>query len=167
MFALLRMRFGSAVRTKAGIALIGALLVGGAGTAMAMATAHSQLPSTAGLSGATASSTAHSDDRSGASKTPGATKTDDQDDQDDKQCTGSTSATPAAHSDDGSEHESSTPSATRAAGQSDDEANEHESTQDDQDECGRSTASHTPEPTERPEGTHTAGATPTKGPGDD
>jgi hypothetical protein len=184
MFAFLRGGLGNALRTKVGLALIGALLVGGGGTAMAMATANGHTPFGSALSSST-----HSDE---AGKTPGGTKTADKDDQD-EDCTSGTHATPSAHSDDGSEHEGGTPSAhasptahsddaseheggtpsaTRAAGQSSDEANEHESAQDEQDECAKSTTTRTPhpEPTERPEGTegtHSAGPTPTKGPGGD
>jgi hypothetical protein len=150
MFALLRAGLGNALRTKVGLALIGALLVGGGGTAMAMATTHTQLPFGTALSALT-----HSD---AAGKTPGTNK----DDQDEgctsgAHATPSAHASPTAHSDDASEHASGTPSATRSAGQGDDDANEHEGAQDDQDECGTSTATHTPhpEPTERPEGTHT------------
>ena len=155
MFGLL----GNALRTKVGLALIGALLVGGGGTAMAMATANGHTPFGSALSSSASSTHSESDE---AGKTPGATK-DDQDED----CTSGTLTTPSAyasptaHSDDASEHEGGTPSATRAAGQtSDDEANEHESTQDEQDECAKSTTTRTPapEPTERtdgPEGTHT------------
>jgi len=157
MFALLRDGLGHALRTKVGLALIGALLVGGGGTAMAMATANGHTPFGSALSSSTHS---ESDE---AGKTPGATKTADKDDQD-EDCTSSTHATPSAHSDDASEHEGGTPSATRAAGQGDDEADEHESAQDEQDECAKSPASRTthPEPTERPEGpegTHTPSPT--------
>jgi hypothetical protein len=159
MLTLLRAGLGNALRTKVGLALIGALLVGGGGTAMAMATAHGQTPLGAALSS------------SASSKALGATKTtgkDGQDDQDDQGCTGSARATPTAHteSDDDSGHQSGMPSVHASpTAHSDSEANEHESSQDDQDECGKSTASHTPEPTERPEGTHTARPTPTNGPG--
>jgi hypothetical protein len=161
MFAVLWARLGSSLKTKVGLALMGALVVAGGGTALAMANAHEQLPVFSTF--AHASSTAHteSDD---ASKTPGA-----KDDADDRQCPASASASPTAHTDDGSDHASGTPSATRAASQSDDEANEHESSQEDRDEaaCEKSTATHTPEPTERPEGSHTPGPTPTTGSGGD
>src|SRR5215472_9185254 len=90
MFGLL----GRAFRTKVGIALIGALLVGGGGTAMAMATSTGHTPFGSSLS-STASS-GHSDE---AGKTPGATKSADQGDQDDQGCTSSASGTPGAHSD--------------------------------------------------------------------
>jgi hypothetical protein len=167
MFGLL----GRAFRTKVGIALIGALLVGGGGTAMAMATSTGHTPFGSALSSST-----HSDD---AGKTPGATKSAEQGDEDDQGCTSSTSGTPSAHSDsddasehasgtpsatgtpgahsdDASEHEVGTPSATKTASQGDD-ANEHEGSSDDQDECSKGTTTRTPapEPTERPEGTHT------------
>jgi hypothetical protein len=170
MFTVLRSGLGNALRTKVGLALIGALLVGGGGTVMAMATSHGQLPLAAALSS--------------SASTPHATRTAGKDDQDDQDECSSTHATPGANSgsDDRGEHESGTPSAhatltvhsdaaaihasgtpsaTRAAGQGDDEANEHESAQEEQDECSKSsTASRTPhpEPTERPEGpegTHT------------
>jgi hypothetical protein len=162
MFSFLRAGLGHAFRTKVGMALLGALLVGGGGTAMAMATSHAQLPFGAAL---TQSSATHSDS-DGGSKTPSATKTVNQEDtdQDDQGCTGSTGSTtgtPSTHadSDDASEHASGTPSATRSAGQGDD-ANEHEGSQDDQDECGgKSTTTRTPmpEPTEHPEATGTPG----------
>jgi hypothetical protein len=177
MLAFLWARLGSAFRTKVGIALVGALVLGGGGTALAIATAHGSPLSAWEVS-------------QSASSTPHATKTADQDDQDDQDCTGGAHATPGAHSDDGDdhesgtpsahasptahsddgdEHESGTPSATKAAGQGDDEANEHEGAQGDQDECGNGSATRTPhpEPTERPEGTHPAGATPTEGSGGD
>jgi hypothetical protein len=166
MFASLWARLGSTLKTKVGIALIGALVVGGGGTALAMTTAHQQLPVFSAFSHA--SSTAHtgSDD---ASKTPNAS----QDDQDDQQCTPRASTSPTTHADEGSDHESDhksgTPSATKTVGQGDDETNEHESGQNDQDEaaCGKSTATHTPEPTERPESTNTPGPRPTQGTGGD
>jgi hypothetical protein len=142
MVSFLPPGLGHAIRTKVGIAVIGAVLVGGGGTAMAMATSHARLPF--GAASSSASPT-----------TPGARTTGDQDNEG---CTGTPSAhaTPGAHSDsdDASEHTSGTPSATRAAGQGDD-ANEHEGSQDDQDECGgKGTATRTPhpEPTEGPGG---------------
>jgi hypothetical protein len=144
MFTFPRAGLGHALRTKVGIAVIAAVLVGGGGTALAMASTHTALPFAAG------SPTAHSD----------------QGDQDEQGCTSSATGTPSAHhdSDEGSDHESGTPSATRTASGGD-EANEHESSQDDQDECGKSTTTRTPGPesTEQPEGTHS----PTKGPGGD
>ena len=85
MFALLRGGLGNALRTKVGLALIGALLVGGGGTAMAMATANGHTPFGSALSSSTHS---ESDE---AVKTPGATKTADQDDQD-EDCTSSAHA---------------------------------------------------------------------------
>jgi hypothetical protein len=153
MFTSLRAGLGHALRTKVGIAVIAAVLVGGGGTALAIASAHPALPFGAALS-LSGSPTAHSD----------------KGDQDEQGCTSSATGTPSAHhdSDERSDHESGTPSATRTptAG---DEANEHESSQDDQDECGKSTATRTPGPesTEQPQGTHTPGPAPTKGPGGD
>jgi len=155
MFTLLRGGLGNALRTKVGLAVIGAMLLGGGGTAMALATAHAQLPFGDALSSAAPTTTASKDD------------------QDDQKCASGANATPAAHTESNddsahdSEHKSGTPSATKAAATGSDEANEHESSQDDQEECGKSTATHTPhpEPTERPEGTHTARPTPTNGPG--
>jgi hypothetical protein len=195
MLTFLRAGLGNAIRTKVGIALIGAVLVGGGGTAMAMATTHGQLPFGAAL---TQSSATHSDS-DGGSKTPSANKTADND-NDDQGCTGNTgntTGTPSAHadtdadaddgsahsgtpsanatpgthsdSDDASDHESGTPSATRTASQGDD-ANEHEGSQDDQDDCGaKSTTTRTPmpEPTERPEGTRVPQPTGTPGTGGD
>jgi hypothetical protein len=163
MFTFPRAGRGHAFRTKVGIALIGAVLVVGGGTAMAMAATHTALPFAAALS-LSGSPTAHSDE---GSKTPSATKTAGKDDQDDKGCTPSATGTPSAHSD--SDQESGTPSATGTATGGDNEANEHESSQDDQDECGTSTANGTPAPrsTEQPEGTQTPGATSTKEPGGD
>jgi hypothetical protein len=145
MFTFLRAGLGHALRTKVGIALIGALLVVGGGTAMAMASTHSALPFAAPSQSGSPPAHSDSEDR----------------------CTGSATGTPSAHSDsdEGSDHESGTPSATGTATHGDDEANEHESSQDDQDECGTSTANSTPAPrsTEQPEGTHT----PSKGSGGD
>ncbi|HZC78313.1 MAG TPA: hypothetical protein VE258_11215 [Ktedonobacterales bacterium] len=158
MFALLKARLGSAFRTKVGIALIGALVLVGGGTAMAMATSHGQFLSPLAASGTSASPTAHADD------------------QDDQACTGSANGTPTgaaasptAHADDGSDDRSGTPSATKVAGKDDQEGNENENAQEEQNEteCAKSNATRTPEPTEGPEGAHTPGPTPTKGPGND
>lgn len=158
MFALLRARLGGAFKTKVGLALIGALVVGGGGTAMAMATSHGQLLSNL----VAASPTAHSDGSSDATKAAG------KGDQDDKACTGTateTSASPTAHSGD----ESS--SATKVAGQDDQETNENAQDEQNETDCKGSSesseATRTPEPTERPEATRTPGPSPTSGPGGD
>lgn len=153
MYTYRRAGRGLALRTKVGIALIGALLVVGGGTALAMASTHGALPSLSG------SPTAHPNS-DGGTKTAG---------KEDEACTSSATGTPSAHSGDESDHASGTPSATKTATGGDDEANEHESSQDDRDECSTSTATGTPaaRSTEQPEGTHTPGSTPTKGPGGD
>ena len=152
MFALLIARLGGAIRTKVGIALIGALVVGGGGTVVAMATAQGEPGSNGVAPRTSATSTAHSDDSSNAGK----------DDQDDKACTANATATgaiasPTAHSDDSS-------SATKVAGKDDQEASENESAQDEQNET-ECKSGESPEATERPEGTHTPEAT--KGAGGD
>jgi hypothetical protein len=167
MFRFLRAGLGHTLGTKVGIALIGAVLVLGGGTAVAMASTHTALPFAAPLF-QSGSPTAHSESDEG-SKTPSATRTAGKDDQEDESCTSSATGTPSAQSDDGSDHESGTPSATSTATHGDDEANEHESSQDDQDECGTSKATGTPAPqsTEQPEEMQTPGPTPTKGPGGD
>lgn len=165
MFTRLIARLGGAIRTKVGIALIGALVVGGGGTVMAMATAQGQPRSNLVAPRTSASPTAHSDDSSSATKVA---------EKDDQDCTGSATgaiASPTAHSDDSS-------NATKAAGKDDQEANENESAQDEQNEnetecksgespeaTERPEGTHTPEATERPEGTHTPEAT--KGAGGD
>ncbi len=145
-------RLGGAIRTKVGIALIGALVVGGGGTVVAMATAQGEPGSNGVAPRTSATSTAHSDDSSNAGK----------DDQDDKACTANATATgaiasPTAHSDDSS-------SATKVAGKDDQEASENESAQDEQNET-ECKSGESPEATERPEGTHTPEAT--KGAGGD
>jgi hypothetical protein len=176
MFALLKAKLGSTFRTKVGIALIGALVLGGGGTAMAMATSHGQPLAALGASGTSASPTAHADDSADATKVAG------KGDQDDQACTGSANATatpsgaaasPTAHSGDGSDDRSGTPSATKAASQDDQEGNENENAQEEQNETechdGSTSpkATRTPEPTETSEGAHTPGPTPTGGPGGD
>jgi hypothetical protein len=45
MFALLRGGLGNALRSKVGLAVIGAMLIAGGGTAMALTTSHARLPS--------------------------------------------------------------------------------------------------------------------------
>jgi hypothetical protein len=143
MFSMLKSRLLAGIQTKVGLAIIGALVLGGGGTALAMTAAHGQLPNL----GAAASPTAHSgDDSSNAGK----------DDQDDKACTGTpttSDASPTAHSGDDSS------SATRTPDQDDHEGNETECEKGDgagtPEPTERPEGTHTPEPTERPEGTHT------------
>ena len=153
MFGGLMARLVRAVTTKAGIVLIGAVLLGAGGAAMAMASAHGQLLSGPGAS---ASPTAHAGD---------------QDDQDDTACTskGTPSSTATTH---GGGDAVQAPQATPTKAARDDDANEHEGTEHDGTECEGDddhspTGTHTPEPTERPEGTHTPQASPTKAPGGD
>ena len=123
------------IQTKVGLAIIGALVLGGGGTALAVTAAHGNL----GFN--QASPTAHSGDH--------------EDDQDDVACTGTpteSAASPTAHSGDDSSHSSS---ATRTPGQDDREGSETE--------CEKGDGTRTPEPTERPEGTRTPAATGTPG----
>ncbi len=149
MFSLLKSRLMAGIQTKVGLAIIGALVLGGGGTALAVTAAHGNL----GLN--QASSTAHSgDDSSHGGK----------DDQDDTACTGTpttSAASPTAHADDDSS------SATRTPGQDDREGNENECEKGDgtrtPEPTERPEGTHTPEPTERPEGTHTPASTGTPG----
>jgi hypothetical protein len=163
MFAGLKAAAGRVFGTKLGIALVGALVVGGGGTAMAMTGA----PASLIPDFAAASPTAHSGAASAAGQLhAGATATgqDDQDEQgeDDASCAGTPGAT-GADSDDSS-------TATTTAGQGGQEGSEHEGTAtagDDHDaECtGTPSASHTPGSDDGPEGTHTPQGT--QGPGGD
>jgi hypothetical protein len=149
---------GRGLKSKVGLALLGALVVGGGGTALAMSGAHLPLLSS---QLAPASSTGDSHDRASA------THAGDRDDQDDRACgTPGASASPTAHADD-TEDAHGTPSATRTAGGDDHEGSGSEKETD----CEGSGESHEgtpgPEPTEQPEGTHTPEATPTGGHGGD
>jgi hypothetical protein len=47
MVALLRGGLGNALRSKVALAVIGTMLIGGGGTALALTTSHAQLPSAA------------------------------------------------------------------------------------------------------------------------
>jgi hypothetical protein len=159
MFAWLKAAAGRVFKTKVGIALLGALVVGGGGTAMAMTGAQAPFISNFVAPSAAVSPTAHSDDSSTATKIAG------QDDEDGNAagCTGTPSTT-GADSDDSS-------TATTTAGHGDQEGSEHEGTAttgDDRDdaECAGtpsatrtpgsdddgSAATHTPEATQGPGG---------------
>jgi hypothetical protein len=158
MFGGLMARLVRAVTTKAGIVLIGAVLLGAGGAAMAMASAHGQIGANVSGPGASASPTKHAGDQ------------DEQNEQDDTACTstGTPSSTATTH---GGGDAVQGPQATPTKAARDDDANEHEGTEHDGTECEGDddhspTGTHTPEPTERPEGTHTPQASPTKGPGD-
>ena len=140
MFGGLMARLVRAVSTKAGIVLIGALLLGGGGVAMAMATSHGQIGRNVSGPGASASSTKHAGE---------------QDDQDDTACaskgTPTRTATPHGGGDDAMQAPQATPTKT-----ADDDAQEHEGRQHDGTECEGDDHSpqgmHTPEPTKRPSG---------------
>jgi len=140
--------------TKVGLALVAALLLGGA-SAMAMATTHGQPFANGHIfsnnlgSSRSASPTAH-----GA------------DDEDDTACTSASPTASTKHGDDGGDGDDHEGEATKAPGDhanptktagddaDDDQGTDHEGT-----ECEGSDkspkATHAPEPTERPEGTHT------------
>ena len=159
MFRGMRARFVRTLTTKVGLALVGALVLGGGASAVAMATSHGQffanghLYSTFSGPSTTASPTKHAGD-----------------DQDDVACTSkgtaTSTATPHGGGDDAAQAPKATPTKTTG-----DDADEHEGTEHDGTECegdGHSPkATHTPEPTERPEGSHTPEPSPTKGPGGD
>jgi hypothetical protein len=162
-------RLGVVLKTKVGIALLGALVLGGGGTAMAMTTTHGQffsqlVPSASGT---------HADDRSDptktgqkdnddnnacANRTP-EVKTTEAGDSDDSGTPGThadTEGTPGTHSDaegtPGARSDAEgTSSATHTAGGDDREGDDGDCDAQDHSPTG----AHTPEPTERPDGTHT------------
>ena len=147
MFGWLKATAGRVFKTKVGIALVGALVVGGGGTAMAMAGAQAPLISSFVAPGAAASPTAHTDDSSPASTAAGhdnnATEVAGQDDQDGNttSCTGAMGATGAAASPTADSDDASPASTT--AGQDDQDGSEHEGAGGDQNEaqCTGSVAS--------------------------
>jgi hypothetical protein len=170
MLGALTAKLGLVFKSKVGIALMGALVLGGGGSAMAMASSHGQFFSDSGAPGTAPSATAHHDESSNATKVAG------KGDQEDETCSGNSggaTASPTAHSDDSSDGTRATTSPTAHAESGDASSATQVAGHDDQDETqcqssGESThAAHTPEPTERPEGTHAPEPTPSSGHGGD
>jgi hypothetical protein len=152
MFGGMKARLVRTLTTKVGLALVGALVLGGG--ASAMATSHGQffanghLFSTFSGPSTSASPTKHIGDDQ-----------DDQNDQDDTACTSkgtpTGTATPHGGGDDAAEGAKATP--TKTAG--DDDADEHEGTEHESTECEGDDHA--------PQGTHTPEPSPTKGLGGD
>jgi hypothetical protein len=164
------------LKTKVGLALVGALLLGGGGSAMAMANTNGQFfshlvgavtnTSPTHGDGSSATKTADKGDQDDdnnaacANRTPGAqAKTTEAPDADDNSTPGThtdaegtpgthteTEGTPGTHSD-----AEGTPSATHTAGDDSHEGSEV----DCEGHANAPTGAHTPEPTEHPDGTHT------------
>jgi hypothetical protein len=166
MFRGMRVRLARTLTTKVGLALVGALVLGGGASAVAMATTHSQFFANGHLFSTS----------SGLSTSASPTKhAGEQDDQDDTACTSkgtpTSTSTPHGGGDDAVQAPKATPTKaipTKAVG---DDADEHEGTEHDGTECEGDDhspkATHTPEPTEHPEGSHAPEPSPTKGPDGD
>jgi hypothetical protein len=180
-------RLGVVLKTKVGIALVGALVLGGGGTAMAMTNAPAGflshlVGSTSTSAGTHGEDQAHSTKTAGkgdqdnddnaacANRTPGAKMTEapDADDAGTSGTHADTEGTPGTHTDAegtaGTHTDTEgTPSATHTGGDDSHEGSEV----DCEGHSNTPTGSRTPEPTEHPEWTSTPHASPSSGHGGD